>query len=297
MRDHILIIANPIAGRGRGAQIAQRLKERLDRDGWRTDVSTERWAADELCDKAQGARAVIVIGGDGTVRTVADHLHRLQELPPLLPVPMGTANLMGRHLGMRWNDATVEAQVAAAIARRQIEWLDAATANGSLFLLTAGVGIDGYIVHMLDRIRNGPITYWSYTVPAASALGFYAYPPLTVVVDGQTVLKNRSAMAFVGNVSEHGLSFPLMPQARPDDRLLDVCVIPCSNRAQALTLFFHAAAGEHLMAEGVLYLTGKSIQIESSEQVPLQVDGEAAGHTPVDIQLSERKVPFLVPVF
>ena len=36
--------------------------------------------------------------------------------PPMLVVPLGTANLMARHLGIAWDDATIDDQISAAIA-------------------------------------------------------------------------------------------------------------------------------------------------------------------------------------
>jgi diacylglycerol kinase family enzyme len=60
-------------------------------------------------------------------------------------------------------------------------------------------------------------------------------------------------------------------------------------------MFLHAAAGELAEAEGVRYARGVSIRIDSPEPVPLQVDGEAAGFTPVRIDLLPTRVPFIVP--
>jgi diacylglycerol kinase family enzyme len=102
-------------------------------------------------------------------------------------------------------------------------------------------------------------------------------------------------MAFVGNVAEYGAGFPILPHARADDGVLDVCVLPCRDRNEALRLAMHAAAGEHLQVEGVVYVKGKRIQITSTESLPVQLDGDAAGTTPVDIDLLPAKVPFIVP--
>ena len=259
MSKNVLIFANPIAGRGRGATIAARLNDRLAADGWFPRVVADRPDQADLSD-APDARAVIVIGGDGTVRAVAQQLYHRKPMPPLLPVPMGTANLMGRHLGVHWNDRTVEQQVSASVRRRQVEWLDAGRANGELFMLMAGVGIDARVVHLLDKARTGPITYASYAVPAAQALGFYDYPPLTVTVDGVTVVRDVPAMAFVGNVSEYGTGFPMLPHAHPHDGLLDVCVLPCSSAVELIHLVLHAAAGDHMLSEGAKYLTGRVIR-------------------------------------
>jgi YegS/Rv2252/BmrU family lipid kinase len=297
MPKPVLIFANPIAGRGKGRAIAERLRARLVRE--RLDAQAEFTRADRIPDDDLPANlyAAIAIGGDGTVRGVVRRLFQRygERTPPTLVVPMGTANLLGKHLGTRWNDADLPDEVAAAIKHMKTLRLDAALANDELFLLMAGIGLDAKVVHELDRVRSGPIDYTSYALPAALALGFYSYPPLTVTVDGKTICKKLPAFAFIGNVKEYGTGFPVLPDARPDDGLLDVCVLPAANRADAIRHVLRAAAGEHVGSEGVLYTRGKDIKIESPEQVPVQIDGEAAGHTPLHCKLLPVRLPFIVP--
>jgi YegS/Rv2252/BmrU family lipid kinase len=299
MTRDVLIFANPIAGRGRGRVIAERLAGRLAAEGFRPTLLLERADQVKRDQLDPEARAAIVIGGDGTVRSVAKCLfyqtEQGQEGPPLLIVPMGTANLLGRHLGIRWDVKDLVPRVVRAVAEHDVVRLDTACANDELFLLMASVGIDAQVVHELDRVRAGPIDFTSYVLPAALALGAYDYPRLTVAVDGTTVWRDDHAMALVGNVKEYGTGFPLLPHARPDDGLLDVCVLPTRTRNDALRHFLHAAAGEHLQGEGVVYTKGRDVRIESAGQVPVQIDGEAAGHTPVVIKLLTVRVPFIVP--
>src|SRR5688572_7277393 len=151
----VFIFANPIAGRGRGKIIADRLHDAARDAGYRVRCFFDR--ADRIHSDDfhvdHPPRAAIVIGGDGTLRTVARRI--IQENPPgdkipLLIVPMGTANLMGKHLGIKWTKKNLEEEVLETLRHRQIARLDAATANGVLFLLMAGIGIDGYVVHELD---------------------------------------------------------------------------------------------------------------------------------------------------
>src|SRR5438552_4120428 len=78
----------------------------------------------------------------------------LANLPyPLLIVPMGTANLMGKHLGVNWSDENIGEEVAEALAAANVRQLDVARTNGGIFLLMAGVGFDAWVVHELDRVR------------------------------------------------------------------------------------------------------------------------------------------------
>ena len=293
--QEVLIFANPISGRGRGRDIAARLEHRLRADGYQPRVFMQhasRLPADAL---AHRPRAVVVIGGDGTLRTVAERLITLgTDPPPLLPIGLGTANLMARHLGLRWTDESMEDTVSEAIARMQILPFDAGRANGKLFLLMVGVGFDAHVVHELDRLRKGPISLINYFEPAARALSGYRFQTLRVTVDGAEAWRDRG-LAFVGNIKEYGTMFPVIPHAKPDDGLLDACLLPCRDPVELIRLFLHAAAGEHVMAEGAVYVRGKQIRIESKEPVPVQIDGDPGGHTPVEIDLLPFRLPFIVP--
>lgn len=298
--EEVLIFGNPIAGRGAGRRIAGRLAARLASEGYAVRTMLQRPDTLDPDDVTRpAARAAIAIGGDGTLRAVADRLAheslaRGCPMPPVLIVPLGTANLMGRHLGIRWDDATLEADVSRALRARRVVELDAARANGTLFLLMAGVGFDAHVVHELARIRTGPIRMTSYLLPAALAVKAYNYPPLRVWVDGREVFGPAAGFAFVGNIAEYGTGFPILPHARSDDGLLDVCVMPCRSPADLVQLFLRAAAGEHLAMEGVVYLKGRQVRVESPDPVAVQLDGDSAGHTPVDIDLLPARVPFIV---
>lgn len=293
--DQVLIFANPIAGRGVGARIADELEARFREEGFRV----RKWLrkpSDLLDDEIESpARAAVVIGGDGTLRGVAERLLEAGHVPPLLPVPLGTANLMGRHLGIHWKLATVAEQVSRMVTQGKVRHLDAGRANDRLFLLMAGVGFDAQVVMHLDRLRSGPIQLWHYVLPAALSLLDTPGAPLRVSIDGQEIFPEQNALAFVGNLAEYGTGFPILPFARADDGLLDVCVLPCKSHVDLVRLFLLAAAGEHVQSEGVVYRRGKQILIESPERVPVQVDGDPAGFTPVRIDLLPVRLPFIVP--
>jgi diacylglycerol kinase (ATP) len=289
------IIANPIAGHGKGRATAQRVRESLESAEIRASVIFDVDAANR--DELAAAGAIVAIGGDGTLRAVAGRfLDALDTLPPLLPVPMGTANLMGRHLGIDWRAADFGERIVQSLRRGQISMLDAAEMNGQLFLLMASVGVDAQIVHEMDSFRRGPINYASYVLPAALAIANYRYSALEVTVDEEEVFASAPAMAMVANIAEHGVGFPFAPEARPDDGMLDVLVIPVDSPVDAVQKFFHVAAGEQLLIEGVVYTRGKRIEIKSPDAAPIQIDGDSAGYTPAVINLLPTRVPFIVPV-
>jgi diacylglycerol kinase (ATP) len=293
----ILIFANPIAGRGKGKILAKKIERELSAQGF-----TGRTFFDRPADVPQSllqdpAQAVISIGGDGTLRSVVNlfYAHR-SDGPAILPVPMGTANLMGQHLGIRWSNRATPRAVIDTIRQNKIVRLDAGRANGHLFLLMAGVGIDAQIVHLLDSVRRGPIDMTSYLWPMAMTFAAYTFPPITVTVDDHTLLSNTPAIALIGNVREYGIGIPILTDAIANDGLLDICIMPCRNRTELIELIVQIAIGEHARRESVTYTRGKSIRIEAAEKVAVQVDGDSAGFTPLAIDVLPALVPFLVPV-
>jgi diacylglycerol kinase (ATP) len=293
--SNVVIVANPNAGQGNGHTAAKIVHRSLQAAGMQPTVVLDLIAADP--QQLKSADAIVAIGGDGTLRGVASRcLLARGNIAPLLPVPMGTANLMGQHLGIDFKAADLGKRVAKSLERGQISNFDAAEVNGQLFLLMAGVGIDAKIVHEMDRIRSGPIHIASYFFPAALALTSYHYSPLEVVADDEEIFSSAPAMALVANIAEYGTGFPLAPHARPDDGMLDICVIPVDSPADAVQKFLHAAAGEHLLIAGVVYARGKRIEIRSKEPAPIQIDGDPAGLTPAIINLLPIRVPFIVPV-
>jgi YegS/Rv2252/BmrU family lipid kinase len=296
--QRILIFANPIAGRGKGRVLAERLVRRFHNQGWAAEALFDR--PETVAEQAlAGATAVVSIGGDGTLRSVVQRVTAgaAHEGPGVLVVPMGTANLMGRHLGIGLAEKGLEDRAVTAITNRRMARLDLGALrndNGQqLFLLMVGVGLDGEIVHALDRVRKGPIGFVSYLRPAFETLAGYQFHAIDVEVDGKRVFKTAPAVAFVGNVKEYGTGFEILPQARSDDQLLDVCVLPAQTPAELVNHFLAAAAGEHLQGEGVVYLKGKRVRITSPDAVAVQADGDPAGHTPLEIELLATRVAFL----
>jgi len=107
-----------------------------------------------------------------------------------------------------------------------------------------GVGIDGEIVHAL-----GSGTAGADRVCFLSSAGCLS-PWLGIIFmrsrwrwTGRWFSRMRPAVAFVGNVKEYGTGFEILPAARSDDELLDVCVLPAGSARELIGHFMAAFAG------------------------------------------------------
>ena len=176
--NRVMIFANPIAGRGRGETMARQIESRLLQDGYDVRVIFKKAADVPDEDIVLPCRAAIVIGGDGTLRATLQRIIEADALHPVIPVPLGTANMMAKYLKISFSDEDLASRIAEAVKAPRVVPLDAGRANGQLFIQVAGVGFDAYLIKHLHRRRSGPITPFSYAIP--SLLALHEYQPLPI---------------------------------------------------------------------------------------------------------------------
>ncbi len=297
--EDILVCGNPISGMGRGISIAQGVTEFAQRAGIHARMHLEH-PSQLPADWIPAERGVVVaVGGDGTLRGVVDRLLRHADaggaLPRVVTIPLGTANLVATHLGCKWKGNRIAADVLRAIHSGCERKFDIATANGRAMLAVGGVGFDAQVVHELASRRRGPITYADYVLPTVRSLAGYRFDPVTITVDTEEVLRDTPAIAFVGNIPEYGAGFSVTPTARSDDGELDVCILPCRNWKELFELGVICGSGQQLESERAIYRRAKTVQISSSSPVPVQIDGDESGFTPVVFSLLGRQLTFIVP--
>jgi diacylglycerol kinase (ATP) len=301
----IVIFCNPGSGRGRGIIIASQLQATLIRAGFHIIVHTQHPAIKIATENETGfhwshvsrAYAIIVIGGDGTLRAVVEQLLlqvHSNPLPPILFIGLGTANLMQKHLQLKYLSDDIGNTVIELLHKRRVKYIDVAALNERPFLLMVSCGFDAAVVHALTRVRRGPIRKWSYVMPVLNSLHSSDFIEVSVLVDNQRVHQHAPALVYVGNVREYGTGFAVLDQAISDDGLLDVCILPCDSVAKLMQIAIKTSMGAHHDLPGVIYTRGKNITIESVAPVPVQMDGDAAGFTPADIRLLDRRAGFIV---
>ncbi|MCH7701391.1 MAG: diacylglycerol kinase family lipid kinase [Planctomycetes bacterium] len=283
-------IVNPVSGRSSSARLLTRVGTMLDRQGDHLSVCLTQGPGDATRLAAQVARdidIVLAVGGDGTVREVAEGL--LESHKPLAVLPGGTENLVARQLGMRANAQCV----FEALTGGRIVESDVGRVNGRRFLVVSGVGFDAEVVDRLAAARGGHITHIDYFWPLWRTFFTHRFPRLRVVADDQVLFQGH-AMAFVGIQPRYSVGLRILRQAQPDDGLLDVCVYPCRSRARLLGHAYRTLLARHIDRGGVLYQQCRTVEITSPERATVQADGDQAGELPARFALIPRAIRFLV---
>lgn len=285
-----LIVANPIAGRGKAAHAADELAEGLRRYGTSVDVHLTRERGDgknRVQNAAPDTDLVVAIGGDGTLGEVLSGLSNLET--PVGVLPMGTSNVLGIDLRLpRDVDGLLEVLLA-----RNTRKIDLATVNGEVSFLVSGIGIDGEIVRRLEELRRGPITKLSYIRPIVAAFLQFPAPRLSVELDGEK-LEGDYGLVFASNIIHYAAYIRLSRERVMDDGELEIYLFKSGSRLSMLSylvrgLFGWLPGGECEMRRA------KRIKVEADRPIPYQVDGDFRGYSPVEIEVTDRQVQLLTP--
>lgn len=295
MTDAVTIFANPFSGARGNRHRVETLAAELRCAGLIPEMIWDR--ADrcgQLADQGWRARCrcIVAAGGDGTVGTVINACAASFHDAPLAILPLGNENLLAKELGFMVSPR----QLAAAIVRRQTRDLDLGFAAGKRFTLMLSAGFDATVVHELHRWRAGHtnlrrVRHLSYLQPIFTALRHYQFRPITLHADDQAITGTH---ALIFNLPRYALGLPFAPEARGDDGLLNWIVFERPGRLPLLADLLAVVCRRHCHRMGVQYGLARTISMSAGEAVPIQIDGDAAGYTPVTVECRPHALPIIV---
>jgi diacylglycerol kinase (ATP) len=283
----IVVAANPYRGAARPRARVDALVAALRATGATVRVV---WEADEraalLGDPGAMAdvRCVVAAGGDGTVAAV---INELTSDVPLAVLPTGNENLFARALGFD----VPPARLARAIGLGTRHRLDLGRAHTSVgtrrFGLMLSAGFDADVIHRIARLRAsggapGRMGRASYLRPLGAALWTYSHAPVSVTADGVTV---AGAYCIIGNLPDYAMALKLTPAARADDGLLDWVAFERGGVSALARYAWAVVRACHGRLSHVRSGRARRFTLTSAVPVPVQLDGEAAGFTPVEVEV------------
>lgn len=117
---------------------------------------------------------------------------------------------------------------------------------------------------------------------------------MTITVD-QGVIDRRMILTAVSNSQLYGRLWRLSPEAKIDDGLLDVTAMEGYGWRSSIKLATLAMLGRHTRDPEVHIYRTKHIKIETKEPIPVHLDAENVGHTPIDIEVIPRALKVILP--
>jgi diacylglycerol kinase (ATP) len=285
-----LVVVNPVSGRGRAREVAPAVVEALRAQGSvRTLETSRRGDAEAIARQNAGeVDRIVVVGGDGTLNEVVNGLDG--RVVPLGQIPIGGANVLARELGIPLDVAAAARALRDAVPRR----IDAGRCRGRRFLLMVGAGFDADVVHRVASSRGTKCGLRGYLRPFAASWRAYPLRPFSVIVDGESLAADAT-QAVVANTRNYGGLAAVAPAVAPDDGRLDVVALRARSKWTFVRHGWRAWRGglrEHAL---VRVRVGTRVTLAGDSGIPVQIDGDAAGFLPVDVEIAPGSVEILVP--
>ena len=270
----------------------QHLTSAMTSGGWADplwlETTPEQTGAAQATEAVKaGADLVIAAGGDGTVTACASGLAGSQV--PLAILPVGTGNLLALNLGI---PVDFDRAVAVGLTGEDRQ-IDLGTANGRPFVAMAGLGIDANLLQSTSEQAKRRFGYAAYVV---AALRHLRDRPIRVTIetDGGPPRRYRATGVIAGNVGWLQGGLPLLPQASPDDEVLDLVVLTAHDLVSWLIFAAHVITRRD--AQKVFRSTFRRLTIRTASDQLWELDGEVIGTTrKLDIAMHEDKVRLRVP--
>ena len=244
---------------------------------------------------AAGADLVVVAGGDGTVRAVAEHLADTSARAELAIVPLGTGNLLARNLDVPINDVPAAFVRALEEDSRLVDvgWVEVQLDSGTerhAFLVMIGFGIDAHMIAETDEDLKSKAGWLAYIESLGRALNASETVPFHITTDGSPARDEEGHTLLIANCGTLQGGLTLMPDADPSDGLLDYLVLSAEGVSQwagtVKTMVWDnglkrmlTKSDEVTDTDSVNHGRAMTIDVTLPEVRAFEIDGEEIGET------------------
>jgi diacylglycerol kinase (ATP) len=297
-----VFLVNPASANGSTGRRWPEIAHRATSAGLHGDALFSR-APGELADLASkaaddGAKLLVVVGGDGSVHEVANGIAERDGVE-IAVIPRGTGWDFARSLALPHSlDAAI--RVALEGRTRTIDlgrasyrtW--AGNDEQSWFANVGSVGMSGAIAQRANDTTKAFGGKVSYVWATFAVFARWSNSEIQVTVDGE---RRRARMhdVIVSNGAFLGGGMKICPDAQPDDGVFDVLLIGDLAKRDLLLTMPKIFRGTHLPHPKAELLRGSQVTVDAPEPLPIELDGEQPGTTPARFELVPQALRVRVP--
>lgn len=292
MRKRFLLLHNPVAGLRRH-RLVRNVVHELEERGAEV-VMLRLWGLSRNLSQEALSRvvhfdrfdAVIAAGGDGTIRALSKALG--SDCPvPIGVIPAGTGNVLARELPL----PSSAHQVAEMLLDGPEIEIPGALAGDEPFFLMAGIGFDGEIIAALNLELKRRIGKSAYVWPTLKALARRPRP-FRIEIDGEVY---EASWAVVAKAERYAGGFRIARGLAVTDARFLAVLFQAKSQFVRLIEMIALGIGQHHRLTSVRIVPCQEIEVRE-QGLPVQIDGDEAGVTPIRIRLGGDNLRLIVPV-
>ena len=279
-----VIIGNPNSGSAGDEGYLEGFADTLRAGGLTVEVlNTERPDHATELAAAAGDRLVIAAGGDGTVNEVVNGLSKGATLGIL---PLGTANVLARELGLPLDpEAACERVLTGEVVRVDVGVATDGGGTERRFACMAGVGFDADVVREVGPRLKRYLRSLAFPLVALKVFLRGGRPELRIK-DGDAT--HVVQYAVVANGQYYGGDFETAEDASLTSGELQVVLVEKVGHLARPDVLAHILAKKPL-DRTMSSFASRGVHAESADdrgaEIPVQIDGEVWGHLPMSFRI------------
>lgn len=307
-----LVVVNPMASVGKSGKdwpvIRQKLVDAgIDFDDILTEYPRHAIEIVRNAIVEKGYRKFISVGGDGTNNEVINGIFTQDVVPTnditMATIPIGTGNDWRRtfNIPLEYDDVIEIIKTGNVFVHDigKLTYYNDGDPKIRYFLNAAGTGLDEMVCSSTNLMkRQGKGGTIRYLISVVKCLFKYKITHVQVTMDDEMVFDDNILSLSVGNCRYNGGGMMMMPNAIPDDGLLDVTVI------RKVSIFKFAANVKNIYDGSFIHkikevqtFRGKKIRIVSipPHSLMVETEGENLNNSPFDFEILPKAIHVIVP--
>jgi diacylglycerol kinase (ATP) len=208
---------------------------------------------------------VIAVGGDGTVKLVAECLLHTNIIMGILPA--GSANGLAKELGIPVSpEGALEHLLQTGSQKIHLLRI-----NHQLCVHLSDIGFNASVIKIFSSGKQRGML--GYIRAAWKVLWKHAVMQVSIKID-DSIIKTEAAMIVLANATRYGSGAVINPAGRLDDDLFEVVII---KKVSFSEIFKMMVTHRPYDKDKTALYQAKSVSIESKKEAHFQVDGEYLG--------------------
>ena len=215
--------------------------------------------------KSFSPQKVVAVGGDGTVKLVAECILNTDIQLGILPA--GSANGLAKEFDI----SNIPTEALDVLLKGKTQKIHTVKVNDQLCIHLSDVGLNAYVVKEFEKqpVRG----MWGYMMAALKVLWQNPLMNITMKIDGK-ITKVKAMMIVIANATKYGSGAVINPIGSLDDELFEVIVMKKISIQEMFKMVYSHKPYDSTKTE--VFQTNE-LFIKSFRRVHFQIDGEYLG--------------------
>jgi len=289
LKKNILFIVNPISGDLDKSSLIETVEEfasinYFNLEVYETSGNNDLGKIQMIYNQFLPER-IIVAGGDGTIKMVAEAVEDFDVIIGILPA--GSANGLAVDLNL---PTRIDENLKIAFMNRFIE-MDMICINGKKSIHLSDLGLNANLVKNYEQsdVRG----FWGYALQAFTTLTESEEPFVATIDANNETVKHIARMIVIANSQKYGTGVIINPNGAMNDGKFELVIL---KNLDLLLIGKIITGNMPIDSDDVVIISTDKASIKTDYPVNFQIDGEYCGaQTDLDIYILHKQMKIAVP--